>query len=94
VRLRCPDVSDDMCEHGVPGGALNRSSTSYPDHGHYRDLPLQGKIPMAEPGIEPATSQLAVRSSDHQATKDGLTTLIYFVTISQFSFQMAVENQN
>jgi hypothetical protein len=35
ARLRCPDdvSGDDMCERGVPGGALNLSSTSYPDHG-------------------------------------------------------------
>ena len=31
-------------------------------------LPLQGKIPMVEPGIEPGTSWLVVRSSDHQTT--------------------------
>jgi hypothetical protein len=42
ARLRCPeDVSDDdMCERGVPGGALQLNSTSYPDHGRYGDLPL------------------------------------------------------
>ena len=28
-------------------------------------LPLQGKIPMVEPGIETGTSWLVVRSSDH-----------------------------
>jgi hypothetical protein len=28
---------------------LNPSSTSYPDHGHYGDLPLKLKIPTAEP---------------------------------------------
>jgi hypothetical protein len=50
ARLRCPDdVNDDMCERGVPGGALNLNSTGYPDHGRYGDLPLQGKIPTAEP---------------------------------------------
>jgi hypothetical protein len=27
-----------------------------PDHGNHVNLPLQGKIPMAEPGIEPGTS--------------------------------------
>ena len=32
-------------------------------------LPLQGKIPMVEPGIEPGTSCLVVRSSDHQTTR-------------------------
>jgi hypothetical protein len=30
-------------EYEIPGGAL-------------KDLPLQGKIPIAEPGIEPGTS--------------------------------------
>jgi hypothetical protein len=72
VQLRCPDdvsddVCDDVCECGVPGGALNLSSTSYPDYGRCGELPLQGKIPTAEPGIEPGTSWLVVRSSDHQA---------------------------
>jgi hypothetical protein len=42
-------------EYEVPGGALNLKS-NYPDHGRQGDLPLQGKIPMAEPGIEPGTS--------------------------------------
>jgi hypothetical protein len=58
-----------MCERGVPGGALNLNSTGYPDHGRYGDLSLQGKIPTAEPAIEPGTSWLVVRSSDHQATR-------------------------
>jgi hypothetical protein len=66
-RLKTPDVSDDMYERGVPGGALNLNSTGYPDHGLCGDLPLQGKIPTAEPGIEPGTSWLVVTSSDHQA---------------------------
>jgi hypothetical protein len=70
AQLRCPDyVSDDyMCERGVPGGTLNLSSTSYPDYGRCGDLPLQGNISTAEPIIEPGTSWLVVRSSDHQAT--------------------------
>jgi hypothetical protein len=62
-------VSDEIYELGVPGGALNLNSTGYPDHGHYGDLSLQGKIPTAEPGIEPRTSWLLIRSSDHQATR-------------------------
>jgi hypothetical protein len=62
-------VSDDTYELGVPGGALNLNYTGYPDHGRYGDLPLQGKIHTAEPGIEPKTSWLVVRSSDHQATR-------------------------
>jgi hypothetical protein len=33
---------DDLYKRGVPGGALNLNSTSYPDHGRYGDLPLQG----------------------------------------------------
>ena len=32
-------------------------------------LPLQGKIPIVEPGIEPGTSWLVVGSSDHQTTR-------------------------
>ena len=32
-------------------------------------LPLQEKIPMVEPGIEPGTSWLVVRSSDNQTTR-------------------------
>jgi hypothetical protein len=43
-------------EYEVPGGALNLKSIKYPDHGRLGDLPLQGKIPMAEPGIELGTS--------------------------------------
>jgi hypothetical protein len=54
---------------GVPGGALNLNSTGHPDHGRYGDLPLQGKIPTAEPGIETGTSWIVVGSSDHQATR-------------------------
>jgi hypothetical protein len=45
-------------EYEVPGGALNLKSTKlpYPYHGRHGDLPLQGKISMAKPGIEPGTS--------------------------------------
>jgi hypothetical protein len=75
VQLRCPDgVSDGMCECGVTGRALNLSSTGYPDRGSYGDLSLQSKIPTIEPGIEPGTSCLVVRSSDHQATRLVVTT--------------------
>jgi hypothetical protein len=38
-------------EYEVPGGALNLNSTNYQDHGHHGDLPLQGKITIAESGI-------------------------------------------
>jgi hypothetical protein len=37
--------------YGVPSGGLNISYTEL--SGHNGDLPLQGKIPMAEQGIEP-----------------------------------------
>jgi hypothetical protein len=40
-------------EYEVTGEALNISSTNYPDHGN---LPLQGNIPLVEPGIDPGTS--------------------------------------
>jgi hypothetical protein len=54
AQLRCPDdVSDDIYERGVPGGALNLNSTSYPDHGRYGDLPLQGKISHGRTGNRP-----------------------------------------
>ena len=66
ARLRCSDeVSGDMCEDEVPGWALKSKSTNYPDHGHHRDLPLPGKIPMVESGIKPGTSWLVVRNPDH-----------------------------
>jgi hypothetical protein len=58
-----------MCERGLTGGDLNLSYTSYPDHGRYGDLPLKGKISTTEPGIEPGTSWLVVRSSDHKTTR-------------------------
>jgi hypothetical protein len=62
AQLRCPDdVRDDMYERGVTEGTLNLNSTGYPDHGRYGDLPLQGKIPMEEPGIKPGTLWLVVR---------------------------------
>jgi hypothetical protein len=60
AQLRSPDdVSDDIYkyERGVPGGALNLNSTSYPDHGRYGDVPLQGKVPTAESRIEPGTTK-------------------------------------
>jgi len=40
-------------EDVVPGWAIKSKSTNYPNHGHHGDLPLPGKIPMLEPGIEP-----------------------------------------
>jgi len=54
VRLRCPeDVSGDIQEDEIPGGALSLNLLTTQTHGN---LSLQGKIPMVEPGIEPGTS--------------------------------------
>jgi hypothetical protein len=33
----------EIYEYGVPEGALNLSSTNYPDHDHHGDPPLSGK---------------------------------------------------
>ena len=60
ARLRCPDdVSGDI------GGcsarrAFNLNSTNLP-----RPSSPSGKIPTVEPGIEPGTSWLVGRDSDH-----------------------------
>jgi hypothetical protein len=82
-QLRCPcDVSDDIYERGLPGGALNLNSTRYPDHGRYGDLHLQWKIPTAEPLIEFGTSWLAVRSSDHKTTRLVIIITNVYVRIS------------
>jgi hypothetical protein len=43
-------------EYEGPGGALNLNSTKLPRSWSPWDLPFQGKIPMAEPGIEHGTS--------------------------------------
>ena len=51
------------------GFDLKSNSTCYPDHGNHGDPPPTWKIPMVEPGIEPGTSCLVVRSSDHQTTR-------------------------
>jgi hypothetical protein len=66
AQLHCLDeVDGDIYGYEVTGGALNLKSTNYPDHGRQGDLPLQGKIPMAEPGIEHGTSWSVVRNSDY-----------------------------
>jgi hypothetical protein len=66
TRFRRPD--DDgkvMDESVVSGGALNLISTNYPDHGHHGLFPIQGKTHTLESGIEPGTSWLVARHSDH-----------------------------
>ena len=65
ARLRCPDdVSGDMQEDEIRGGALNLNLLT--THTMVTTgIALQGKIPMVEPGIEPGTSWLVVRDPDH-----------------------------
>ena len=54
ARLHCPDdVSGDMHEDEIPGGALGLN------------LLTTQTIPMVEPGIEAGTSCLVVRDPDH-----------------------------
>ena len=65
-QLRCPDdVSGDMQEDEIPGGTLNLNLLNNQTMGTTRNLTLQGKIPMIEPGIEHGTSWLVVRDPDH-----------------------------
>jgi hypothetical protein len=37
----------------IQEGPYTEVLLNYPDHGHHGKLPLQGKITMVEPGIEP-----------------------------------------
>jgi hypothetical protein len=65
-QLRCPDVVDGDTWIWSTRRGLNLSSTKfYPDNGHLRNLPLQGKIPMVEPGMKPGASWSVVWNSDH-----------------------------
>ena len=66
AQLRCPDgvwvvIEEDV----VPGGALNLKSTNLPTPWSQRESSPSRKIPTVEPGIEPGTSWLVVRDSDH-----------------------------
>jgi hypothetical protein len=63
------------------------NSTGYPDRGRYGDLPLQGKIPTAEQGIEPGTSWLVIRSSDHQVTRLVYTVDAYTAIWNKHKYQ-------
>ena len=57
ARLRCPDdVSGDVQEDEIPGGALNLNLLTTQTMVTTGNLSLQGKIPMVEPGIESGTS--------------------------------------
>ena len=66
VRLRCPgDVSGDMQEDEIPGGALSLNLLTTQTMVTTGIFPLQGKIPMVETEIELGTSWLLVRDPDH-----------------------------
>ena len=66
ARLHCPDdVSGDMQEDEIPGGALSLNLLTTQTMVTTGNLSLQGKFPMVEPGIEPGTSWLVVRDPDH-----------------------------
>ena len=56
-------------ESEVPGGALTTQIMVT-----MGVFPFQGKTNMVESGIEPGTSWLVVRSSDHQATRLAILT--------------------
>ena len=70
AQLRCPDgvwvvIEEDV----VPGGALNLNSTNLSSPWSPRESSPSRKIPTVEPGIEPGTSWLVVRDSDHKTTR-------------------------
>ena len=59
------DVNGDMLEDEVPEGALRLNLRTTQTMVTTGIFPLQGKIPVVEPGIEPGTSCLVVRDPDH-----------------------------
>ena len=66
AQLRCPDgvwvvIEEDV----VPGGALNLIYTNLPRPWSPRKSSPSRKISTVERGIEPGTSWLVVRDSDH-----------------------------
>ena len=44
-------------------------------------FPFQGKTHMVEPGMEPGTSRLVVRSSDHQATRMVIKNIKVYIVV-------------
>ena len=66
AQLRCPnDVWVVIEEDVVPGGALNLNSTNLPRPWSPWESSTSTKILTVEPVIEPGTSWLVVRDSDH-----------------------------
>jgi len=56
-------------EDVVPGEPLNLISTNLPKPWAPWESSPSRKIPTVEPGIEPGTSWLVVRASDHKTTR-------------------------
>ena len=66
ARLRCPDDVWVVKEKDVVlGGVSNLNSTNLPRPWSPRESSPSRKIPTVEPGIEPGTSWLVVRDSEH-----------------------------
>ena len=67
AQLRCTsDVSGDMyMKMRYQDGPLSLNLLTTQTMVTMGDLPLPGKIPTVEPGIEPGTSWLVVRNPDH-----------------------------
>jgi len=66
TQLRYPDDVWVVTEEDVvPGRALNLNSTNLPRPWSRWESSPSRKIPTVEPGIEPGTSWLVVRDSDH-----------------------------
>ena len=66
AQLRCPNYVWVVIEEDVvPGGALNLNSTNLPRPWSPWESSPSRKIPTVQPGIEPGTSWLVVRDSDH-----------------------------
>ena len=66
AQLRCPDGVWVVIEGDVlPGGTLNLNSANLPRPWSPRESSHSRKIPTVESGIEPGTSWLEVRDSDH-----------------------------
>ena len=66
AQLRCPDGVWVVIEADVvPGGVLNINSTNLPRPWSPWESSPSRKIPMVELGIEPGTSRLVGRDSDH-----------------------------
>jgi hypothetical protein len=66
AQLRCPDeVDGDIWIWSTTRGLKPKILVTTQTMVTTGILPYQGKMPMVEPGIEPKTSWLAIRNTDH-----------------------------